>query len=504
MSRLTDLFFENVKKTPDKEALWCDGGSLTYQEFGDRFLRIANMLLANGVKKGDIEGVPMNNSVESALLFFAAAEAGIALAPVNPTLPKDAIESTFGSVGVSVIIARKNFYKTFKPEGMKLFCFDSAEEPDAVDFRSYMDYPAERVSYPVEDDATLILTLTSGSTGNPKPIELSQKNKIDRAFSHVDVFGITSEDRILAATPLYHSLAERLLILPLLIGSTSVILPRFTPELWLKCVEEQKITFSIPVSTQLASMLPILESEDCPDVSTLRSIVSSSALLEQSVKERLIAKLGCEFHEMYGASEVATATEINFTANPEKNGSVGKAFWKAEIEIADDNGKRLPTGEVGEILVKSPLAFKGYYKMPEKTKESYTADGFFKTGDLGKLDEDGYLYFCGRKRELIITGAINVYPPDIENVIMKIDGVKEVAAFAFPDDRLGEVVAVAIVPEEGKEVTKRDVQRFCVRNLADFQQPHEIFFLKELPRNAMGKVVKSKLALNVQNKCISK
>lgn len=498
MSRLTDLFFENERIAPNKIAIWCDGETATYREFGRMFLQIANMLLANGVKQGDVIGVPMNNSIESAALFFAAAEMGTALAPINPTLPTGAVESTFGSVGVNCIIARKNFFRNYMPEGMKCFCFDSDEVEGTFPFARYSEYPAERVAYPVSEDATLILTLTSGSTGEPKPIELSQKNKIDRAFAHRDVFHLTAEDRILAATPLYHSLAERLVIMPMLLGATAVLLPRFTPDIWLKCVEEQKITFSIPVSAQLASVLKLLEETEVPDTSSLRCIVSSSALLEQSIKERLIKKLNCEFHEMYGTSETSTATDINFTAAPEKSGSVGSAFWQAELKIADDFGTELPTGEVGEILVKSPLAFKGYYHLPEKTAESYTPDGFFKTGDLGKLDEDGYLYFCGRKKELIITGAVNVYPPDIENVIIKIDGVKEVAAFAYPDERLGEVVAVAIVAEEGKTLTKRDIQRHCVRNLADFQQPHEIFFLSELPKNAMGKVVKGKLLETVR------
>lgn len=493
MSRLTNIFFENEKKTPDKIAIWCDGETATYQEFGKRFLQTANMLLANGVKKGDVIGVPMNNSVESASLFFAAAEIGAALAPINPTLPVPAVESTFGSVGVSVIIARKNFYKNYKPDNRLCFCLDSDELEGTIPFGSFTSYPAGRTNYPVEDDSTLILTLTSGSTGEPKPIELSQQNKIDRAFAHKEVFHLTSEDRVLAATPLYHSLAERLVIMPMLLGATAILMPRFTPELWLKCIEEQKVTFSIPVSAQLASVLKLLESENSYDTSSLRSVVSSSALLEQSIKERLIEKLHCEFHEMYGTSETSTATDINFSDVPEKNGSVGKAFWEAELKIADDDGKELPNGEVGEILVRTPLAFKGYYRLPEKTAESYDEEGFFKTGDLGKLDDDGYLTFCGRKKELIITGAVNVYPPDIENVIIKMDGVKEVAAFAYPDDRLGEVVAVAIVKEESSSLTKRDIQRHCVRNLADFQQPHEIFFLEELPKNPMGKVVKGKL-----------
>ena len=492
MSTLTELFYANAHKTPDKTAIWCDGSTATYAQFMDMTAKVANMFLDHGVKTGDVIGVPMNNSIESAVLFFAAAQIGAALAPVNPTLPIPVINSNFDGVGVKFVIARKAFYRNYDMTGKVCFCQDSELE-GTIPFAAWKDYPADMPRIDVSDDATLILTMTSGSTGEPKPIELSQKNKIDRAIAHRDVFGLSEDDIIMAATPLYHSLAERLVIMPLLLGATCILLPRFTPELWLKCIEEHKVTFSIPVSVQLAQVLPLLDNPDMPDVSSLRSIVSSSALLEQKIKEKLIEKLGCDFHEMYGTSETSTATDINFTANRIKCGSVGVPFWKAELRIVDDAGAGLPAGEVGEILVKTPLAFKGYYNMPEKTAESYTEDGYFKTGDLGKLDEDGYLYFCGRKKELIITGAVNVYPPDIENVVIKVDGVKEVAAFAYPDDRLGEVVAIAVVPEDGKEVSRRAIQMHCARNLADFQQPHEIFFLKELPKNPMGKVVKGRL-----------
>lgn len=493
MSRLTNFFFENAAKQPEKLAIWCDGKTATYGEFASMVCGITNMLLQSGVKTGDRIGIPMNNSIESAALFFAAAEAGYALAPINPTLPAPAIETAFGSVGVSCIIARKSFYSHYKPQGEVCFCLDNAQVAGTIPFDSWKDYSTQRPNIDVEEEATLILTLTSGSTGDPKPIELSQKNKIDRAFAHVKLYGLTENDRILAATPLYHSLAERLVIMPLLIGATAILLPRFTPNIWLNCIAQQQVSFTIAVSAQLSQVSQLLSSPFMPDIQSLRCLVSSSSLLEPHVKRELIEKLHCQFHEMYGTSEVSTATNINFTQVSHKTKTVGKCLEESQIRIVDDAGKELPVGEVGEITVKSLLAFKGYYGMPEKTAAAYTADGFFHTGDLGKVDEDGYLYFCGRKKELIITGGINVYPPDIEECLQKIPGVAECAAFAYPDERLGEIVAVAIVKAEGVELTTKAVQFHCARNLADFQQPHKIFFLAELPRNAMGKLVKGKL-----------
>lgn len=492
MSRFTNYFFENAQKYPDKLAIWCDGKTATYAEFAYMVTRTANMLLAYGIKPGDNIGIPMNNSIESAVLFFSAAEIGASLTPINPTLPTDAIKTAFSSVGVSCIIARKSFFSNYKPEDMICICQDKAGIEGTVPFESWKDYPNTRPNIDVDEESTLILTLTSGSTGEPKPIELSQKNKIDRAFAHVKVYDLTENDRILAATPLYHSLAERLVIMPLLIGATSILLPRFTPNIWLNCIAEQKVTFTIAVSAQLSQVSQLLSSPFLPDIDSMRCMVSSSSLLEPHVKRELIEKLHCEFHEMYGTSETSTVTDINFKETINKANSVGKSFGTAEIKIMDDNCNELPVGKVGEIVCKSQLAFKGYYRMPEKTKSAYT-DEYFHTGDLGRVDEDGYLYFCGRKKELIITGGINVYPIDIENSLAKLPGVKECAAFSYPDERLGEVVAVAVVKEENSDLTAKKIQFYCARNLADFQQPHEIFFLEELPKNTMGKMVKWKL-----------
>ena len=493
MSKMTNLFYENAARVPEKIAIWCDGKTVTYGEIAEMVSGIANMLLENGVKTGDRIGIPMNNSIESVALFFAAAEIGAALAPINPTLPTAAIETAFDSVGVSCIIARRSFLKHFKARGEVCFCLDSDQIPGAIPFDSWKQCSTQRPGLEVAEDATLILTLTSGSTGAPKPIELSQKNKIDRAFAHVELYGLTENDRVMAATPLYHSLAERLVIMPLLIGATSVLLPRFTPDMWLNCIAQQQVTFTIAVSAQLAQVSALLSNPDLPDITSLRTLVSSSALLELPVKQVLIDKLRCQFHEMYGASEISTATNINFTQVSNKTKTVGKCLPQAQLRIVDDERKELPVGQIGEIAVKSTLAFKGYYRLPEKTAEAYSEDGYFHTGDLGRVDEDGYLYFCGRKKEMIITGGINVYPQDVEESLQKLAGVAECAAFPYPDERLGEVVAVAIVKEPDSELNARAVQFHCARNLADFQQPHKIFFLDELPKNAMGKLVKGKI-----------
>lgn len=491
-SRLADMFYKNADKMPDKLAIWCDGRNATYREMADLVSKYSNFLLNNGVVYGDHIAIPMNNSIESVALFFSAADLGVCLVPLNPSLPVEAIKAAMISGDIKHLIARKSFFSDYiknggAPVSGVSICLDG-EFTGTVPFSDIEKMSTTRPEVEnIDGSESFILTMTSGSTGNPKPIDISQNNKYERAMAHIRVYDIVEEDKILAATPLYHSLAERLVILPLILGATSILLPRFTPAIWLNCVKEQQVTFTIAVSAQLAQILELLKESDAASIDSLRAIVSSSALLEDKVKLELINKLKCEFHEMYGTSETSTVTSICFQQDSTKQKSVGLPFDEAKIKIFRDDDTECAPNEIGEIACKSTLTCKGYYKQ-ENMMKAATREGYFHTGDLGYVDEDGYLYFAGRKKEIIITGAINVYPNDIDAVVERIPEIKECAAFPYPDDRLGEVVALAIVPEENCELKLRTVKTYCARNLADFQQPHKIFIVDQLPRNTMGKL----------------
>ena len=503
-SKIADLFYENASKMPEKMAIWCDGKTATYKEMADLVSRYSNFLISKGVQYGDHVAIPMNNSIESVALFLSAADLGICLVPLNPTLPLDSLKIAMQSGDMKHLIARRSFLSDCsKKGGVEVqgitVCLDGDWE-GAYSFSEVANMPVTRPACEhIKGDESFILTMTSGSTGMPKPIDISQQNKIDRSFAHIRVYGLTKEDKIMAATPLYHSLAERLVIMPLILGATSILLPRFTPALWLKCTEEQKPTFTIAVSAQLAQILELIKQTDVKGIDSFRSIVSSSALLEEKVKLELIDRLHCEFHEMYGTSETSTVTDICFQTARNKQKSVGLPFDEAEIKILrDDEDKECAIGEVGEIACKSKLTCKGYYKQMNMM-EMATTDGYFRTGDLGYVDEDKYLYFAGRKKELIITGAINVYPNDVDAVVSQLTAVEECAAFSYPDDRLGEVVALAIVIKQDCELNERTVKMYCARNLADFQQPHKIFFIDMLPKNAMGKLQRNRILEHIKS-----
>jgi long-chain acyl-CoA synthetase len=235
--------------------------------------------------------------------------------------------------------------------------------------------------------------------------------------------------------------------------------------------------------------------EDGAAIDSLRCVVSSSAGMDSSTKKSLLETLHCDFHECYGTSEIAVASNLDPATARIRTETVGRAVESVDIQILDDHDRTLPPGQVGEIVCQTPMLFGGYYKKPKETAEAMWGE-YFRTGDLGKLDGEGNLTFVGRKKEIIITGGINVYPADIESVLVGFSGIKEVAAFAIPNSQLGEIVGLAVVEEPGQTVDLRRMRHHCAVTLADFQQPREFIVVDNLPRNSMGKLMRRTLAEN--------
>jgi len=470
---IANLFLQSAAKTPDKKAIVFEDETLTYEELAVKVGICVRNLQNIGVKEGSRIALFLPNGVEFAVLMLSFAYIGAAIVPLSPALPITAAVKSVKTAECETAIASSEYLSKndFSPY------FDG----DAVfDAKSFFQGGGERpLSFCNADVKTpFIITMTSGSTGDPKPIVLTQENKIKRALDGArDIYGLGSEDVIIAASPMYHSLAQRLVLLPLMMGATSVIMRKFTPKSWLGEVQKHGVTFTLAVSSQLDMLLS--EELESYDLSSLKCIVSSSALLRLESKEALVGRLGCEFHECYGASEIGIATNLSPKDGLSKLGSVGKALPYVDIRIAG-----------GEIEVKTDTLFGGYYKQEAKTKEAMDGE-YFKTGDLGRLDDDGFLYYLGRKKELIITGGINVYPRDVEGVLVGVEGVKEAAVIGVPDEYFGEAILAVVVADEG--VTKRDLQRACAKNLADYQQPLAYEFVEALPKNEMGKLQKHKL-----------
>ena len=501
MSVLVDSFFKNAQVTPDKIAIWCEASTMTYAHLSSLVSRWSNAMASKGVRRGEHIGVLLPNSMEFVALMLVAADIGAVLVPVNTSLPPSAVHLAFQASDVKHIVGKADILTDLLRSVSCDFSFINGlwlsldgECADVTSFENLLrNAPSDsKPLLSAQDEDPFILTMTSGSTGDPKPIVLTQRTKLNRARAAVELYGITASDRILAGTPLYHSLAERLVLIPLLTGGTSILMTRFSPSEWLRCVKEQAVSFTIAVSSQLRQITELLTVSDEPALESLRCVVSSSAQLDAHSKEELLSKLDCQFHECYGASEIAIASNLDGASDQDKLQSVGVAAPGVDIKILRKDGQIAAPGEPGEIICKTPMIFGGYYKRPDLTNESMCGD-YFRTGDLGKFDEDGYLYYLGRTKDIIITGGINVYPKDIESLLSRHPSVLECAVFPLPDNKLGEIVAVALVPKDMENFDQRKIRLHCAEHLADFQQPRKYFLLKELPKNGMGKIMKRSL-----------
>jgi long-chain acyl-CoA synthetase len=492
MSSLATLIRDVAARRPTKIAIACGDQSITYDDLAARSTRLAHALYQRGVRPGERIGVLAGNSVAFAELMLAAADLGAVLAPLSPALPDEAVKRAFALMRLGPVFADK---PRAMHAGHKLsVALDAASEGLSLE-KLIAEAPEDAKPLAFGSlGAAFILCATSGSTGEPKGVILTQRAKVERACAAIALYDVTESDVVLAATPLYHSLAQRLLFVALMQGATAVIMPRYTPSAWFECVARARVSFTIAVSTQLAQLARALEAtpERGADCVSLRCVVSSSAPLSAADKRLILTALPGQLHECYGASEIAIATSLNLSKPNAKRDSVGFAAPGVEIRILDEAGAPAAIGDAGEIACRTPMMFAGYDRRPDLTAAAL-CDGFFKTGDLGRLDADGALAFLGRKKDMIIVGGMKVYPSDIESAVASVDGVAECAAFPLPDQTLGEIPAIAIVARTPGAVSTRAVRAACVRLLADFQQPQRVLFVNALPRNAMGKVMRSEL-----------
>lgn len=519
-STVFELFCQQAEKSPRQCALIIEDNRYSYRELMNMAIRVASQLEQAGVQSQDKIGIILPNSPEFVVLMLAASALGCVLVPQSTSSGPGAMRTAFVAADVShcvVFAGRKQdlhealssvitgrffvFCETMTPasankdrESFIALSLDSAEDQN---LQAVVD-----LNKPADPELPYILTVTSGSTGAPKPIILSQGTKVRRAMAAARLYDVSARDVVLTATPLYHSLAQRLVIMPLILGGTAVVLPHYSPALWLQAVARYQVSFSIAVASQLAQLEQSLETQR-DSLSSLRCLVSSSERLDQSLKQRLKDSLACELHECYGASEVAIVTNLFATDDSVPLDSVGKVLPGVDVQIMDEQNQPAAIGAIGEIACKTPMRFSGYYKQPELTAASFWGD-YFRTGDLGYLDQQGNLHYVGRKKELIIVGGINVYPKDIEQVILDLPGVAECAVVGRSSLQFNEEPVAFVVLRQGGSVDKRDIMRACLNELADYQQPREILIVDALPKNPVGKIVKRALFEALENNDIKK
>ncbi len=491
---------------PGKEAVVFREERVSYRELRNRSYRLANALSRLGVNKGDRVGVLLRNCSEWFDIFFAAAGLGAVMVPVNFLLKSREVEFLVGDSGMKVLFVGEDLLPLVDPgaeatpELAHVICI--GREKPSPPVLSYGDLINKEKAdppdaQPPQTDDLFLLQYTSGTTGFPKGAMHTQGTILWNSFHQIGDFTITEEERYLCIPGLCWAAGFHDFTLGTLwMGGTVVVMPSGGLDIGslLSILQEEKITKVLLVPAILKQVVDYPDLKKF-DLSSLEFVASGAAPVPVTVIEQFNELLpGTTLLQGYGLSEGPTiAICLKKRDAIRKIGSVGKPTTNCEALVVDESLNRVPPGTKGEIVLRSPATMKGYWNRSEATEEVF-AEGWMRTGDMAEYDAEGYIYVTGRKKDMYISGGLNVYPAEIENVILKDAGVAETAVIGIPDPKWGEVGCAIIVPKEGTEIAVAEIEARCREELATYKVPRKFIVRPEpLPRTASGKVKKYEL-----------
>jgi malonyl-CoA/methylmalonyl-CoA synthetase len=492
---LFTIFKNRFPADLSKLFLWRpDGSALSYADLVELSGRLANALKRLGVKPGDRVAAQVEKSAEALLVYLAALRAGAVYLPLNSAYTASEIRYFLGDAEPALFICRPESAAEMQVVATeagvpRVETLGSNGEGSLMEAARAQPPAFEDVERTRDDLAAILYT--SGTTGRSKGAMLSHGNLASNAEVLRDNWRFTPEDRLLHALPIFHT--HGLFVatnVTLMTGSSLIFLPTFNASEIVRLLPQASVMMGVPT---FYTRLLARDDFGRDLVSHMRLFVSGSAPLSAETHKEFGERTGHAILERYGMTE----TNMN-TSNPYDGdripGSVGLPLPGVEIRIADpQTGRAVPDGEVGVIDIRGPNVFKGYWRMPEKTREEFRADGFFISGDLGRIDDRGYIWIVGRAKDLIISGGFNVYPAEVEAAIEALPGVTECAVIGVPHSDFGEGVVAVVTPKPGAILEEKTILAALANELAKFKQPKRVFIATELPRNAMGKVQKKDL-----------
>ena len=510
---VSQLLEEKFKKYPQKEVMFDRTTRMSYEQLWQNSLALSASLHKLGLGKGDKIAVCLPNWNEFVVIYMAIAHLGAVIVPFNTRYRQDEVEYIVQNSNAKAAFFTEEFsdvnhLNQFTKAQKKV---SQLEHLITVRFESEGLLSLERLIEegksepfepvhldPLEDLFTILYT--SGSTGAPKGAMLTQSNVVQTAIKSAEGMNCTEDDVFLVAVPVFHVFGMVPSILTTIaIGARMVLMDHYKAQEALKLQEAERITVKHGVPTMFILELN-QDNFKSFDLSSLRTGIIAAAPCPEEIVRRIRHEMGCDIVVSYGASETSptlTMTKFDDTDNLRAE-TVGTALPGAEVKIVDEYREEVPTGEVGEIACRSYGVMKGYYNMPEKTQAALDHDGWFYTGDLGTLDEYGYLRIVGRKKEMIIRGGYNIYPREVEEVFYKHPDVMEVAIVGLPDTVLGEVSCACVKLKPSANLNETELQSYIKERVADYKVPDKILFVDELPMTASGKI--KKVALQEQLK----
>ncbi|MCB1892647.1 MAG: o-succinylbenzoate--CoA ligase [Rhodocyclaceae bacterium] len=492
---LAEWIDHNAGLAPDKAAIRFPGREVSYAGLAALVDSFAAALAGSGVKRGSCAAYLGYNSPEMLALLFACARLGALFMPLNWRLAAPEHRQMLEDCPPAVLFVEAPFIaqtETLRPElgGVMLVSMgaEQAGWTGCDDFLTSANTSAPRDTG-VDAQAPLLICYTSGSTGKPKGVLLTQDALLWNAANSADMHDLTADDIILTTLPLFHVGGLNNQTTPALAAGCSVVLhPKFDVDATFDAIERERITLAVLVPAQLDMMMASPRWQSA-DLSSLRMITSGSTI----VPERLIRAVhekGVPLIQVYGSTETCPiAAYIKVKDAERKAGSAGKPARHCRLRIADDLGKDVPQGTTGEILVQGHNVMAGYWNAPEATA-AVLQNGWFHTGDMGHLDAEGYLYVDGRRKEMIISGGENIYPAEIENVLLESPDIAEASVVGRADARWGEIVVAVVAPKDGCSLSAEQVLRLLEGRIARYKHPKEVVFVGQLPKTALGKIRK--------------
>lgn len=475
-----DLLGERARLTPDKIALVevRSGRRFTYAELDQRAVALARWWNGLGIEKGERVGILSENRVEYVAAFFAAGKSGVALVPLNTRLAAGELAAVIDDADVRLVM-----------HSSQLACPGRAVALEEIPFEASAEFRAVAC----EPEDLWCLLYTSGTTGRPKGVMLPHRMIIWNAYNTVASWQLREDDVAPVFTPMYHAGGLAVFLTPLVaIGGAVVLHERFdAAEVW-RAIERERATVIFGVPTTFKMMVEAREFATA-DVGRVRWCISGGAPLPRYLIDRYQER-GLAFKQGYGLTE-AGVNCFAMTAEEaaRKAGSIGKPMMFAEAQICDPDGGELPAGETGELWLRGPHVCRGFWRQPEATAEAIGPDGWLHTGDLAHRDADGFFFIDGRIKDMYISGGVNVYPAEIENVLLQHPKVEDAAVVGVPDVTWGEAGAAFVVARAGAGISANQVLSFLESKLARYKLPKSVHFLDVLPRTAYGKVVKAEL-----------
>lgn len=488
---------ESATRYPDKVAIIFEGRSWTYRQLNSRVNRLAGVLLSMGLKKNDKVAILAKNGNEYLESYYALAKLGIWMIPINYRLQPPEIAVRLTHSDARAIILGPEYVEKFmglNPEVKKTFAdrilvLGDPAPPGMHSYEGFLKNGSEaEPQISIEPEDPLYIGYTAGTTGLSKGAIISNRAIVSGFGYKIMDYHFTQDDITLNPGPFWHSAPRDVASLHLYLGGTTVVMREFHAEEFLSSVEKYRVTNGFLVPTMF-KMLIDLPGNERYNTSSLRLFISGGAPLPLQLKEACIKRFGPILHECYAATETRVITSISPGEMGRKIRSVGRPIRDVKIRILDEDGKDVPSGKVGEIYVHGPSLFSGYYKDDKKTQESYR-NGWFTLGDMGRFDEEGYLYIVDRKQDMVISGGENIYPSEVEEVLRAHPKVDEAAVIGVPDEKWGEVLKAFVVLKRGETATEGEILFFCATRLADYLKPKTIEFVPELPRSPVGKILK--------------